>query len=134
MLPLLKDACSWSNKTFHSVEGVTVGLILKSYVPLSTDVDACIRFPGEILYRLLSMVIVPLLMTNVILGKLREDFQTVDGYTSLWRLFKKCLRIFTVCNFFLQLVVVVIWLYCITFASLYVGVTWVCLINNLNLL
>ncbi|XP_024861751.1 excitatory amino acid transporter 3 isoform X2 [Kryptolebias marmoratus] len=50
------------------ITGVTVGMILRNTVTLSSLDEAYIRFPGEILFRLLQLLTVPLIVTNVILG------------------------------------------------------------------
>ncbi|XP_044044748.1 excitatory amino acid transporter 3-like isoform X2 [Siniperca chuatsi] len=48
--------------------GVVLGVILKSYVPMSEHDQIYIGFPGEILMRMLQVVTVPLIVTSVITG------------------------------------------------------------------
>ncbi|KAM4749992.1 excitatory amino acid transporter 3-like [Anableps anableps] len=50
------------------VVGVAIGLVLKTHTTLSWYEVAWLHLPGEFLFRLMQLLTVPLLMTNVILG------------------------------------------------------------------
>uniref|UniRef100_A0A3Q2Q5M1 Amino acid transporter n=1 Tax=Fundulus heteroclitus TaxID=8078 RepID=A0A3Q2Q5M1_FUNHE len=50
------------------VVGVSIGLALKAYADLTIIEEAWIRVPGELLFRVMQLVTIPLLATNVIVG------------------------------------------------------------------
>ncbi|XP_070397724.1 excitatory amino acid transporter 3-like [Nothobranchius furzeri] len=50
------------------VLGIVLGVVLKTYVILTDEQQEYIKFPGEILMRMLQFVSVPLITTSVTLG------------------------------------------------------------------
>lgn len=64
--------CCNYNIYFHT--GIAFGIIVKTYLDLSELDKLFISFPGEILTRLLQLVIVPVIVTSVMTGKLEVYF------------------------------------------------------------
>ncbi|KAK5900107.1 hypothetical protein CesoFtcFv8_009513 [Champsocephalus esox] len=75
-MDLLKKCCSvFTNRNLLTVSslvavflGIVLGVVLKTFVPMSNLTIHYLGFPGEVFMRVLQMVTIPLMVTSVITG------------------------------------------------------------------
>ena len=52
--------------------GIVIGVLVREYSKLSNLEKFCFSFPGEILMRMLKLVILPLIVSSMITGTFRK--------------------------------------------------------------
>lgn len=52
--------------------GFVIGIFVKYYVKTTNEINALIKFPGSILLKVLQLLIIPLILSSLISGNLRN--------------------------------------------------------------
>lgn len=60
--------CWSANVSIYCLTGIVLGVVLKTFVPMSNLTIHYMGFPGEVFMRVLQMVTIPLMVTSVITG------------------------------------------------------------------
>lgn len=90
---LLFDSLTLFLCTSGVILGAVAGMLLRVASPIHPDIVMVIAFPGDILMRMLKMLILPLIISSLITGK-RIFYYIIITFWSLWL---RCLTVLTYC-------------------------------------